>query len=82
MSDRPSRRTVNLGQAMQIAGVTRRTLYRWLRAGKLEYLETPTGSPRIFEDSLLRLPRVRERHSFSASPPRNGVLGAGVSGMV
>lgn len=48
------RRTVNIDQACELAGVSRRTIYNWIHAGKLEYKRTAGGSVRIYEDSLWR----------------------------
>jgi len=45
---------VNINQAAAIAGVSRRTIYNWIEAGKIEYVRTPGGSIRIFVDTLLR----------------------------
>lgn len=49
-----TRPTVSIRQACALAGVSRRTIYNWLAAGKLEYVRTAGGSVRIFEDSLWR----------------------------
>jgi len=46
------RLTVNIVQAYTRCGVSRRTIYNWMRTGKVEYLRTAGGSIRIFEDSL------------------------------
>lgn len=48
------RATVNILQASEIVGVSQRTIYNWVRAGKVEYTRTAGGSIRIFEDSLWR----------------------------
>lgn len=47
-------RTVTIAEAQQVAGVSRRTIYNWLKAGKLVYKRTAGGSVRIFESSLWR----------------------------
>lgn len=49
--DRPR---VNVVAACLIAGVSRATLYRWMQAGKVEVVRTPSGHPRIYADTLLR----------------------------
>lgn len=56
MSDETSvhRQTVNILQACAVAGVSRRTIYNWLKAGNLEYVRTAGGSVRIYSDSLFR----------------------------
>lgn len=48
------RKTVSIMTACDLAGVSRRTIYNWLRAGKLEYVRTAGGSVRIFTDTLFR----------------------------
>ena len=50
--DRPR---ANIAQACAIAGVSRRTIYYWIEAGKIEYVRTASGSIRIYVDTLLRL---------------------------
>ena len=49
--DRPR---VNLAQACAIASVSRRTMYYWLRLGKVEAVRTAGGRLRIYADTLLR----------------------------
>jgi len=34
--------------------VSRRTIYNWMSAGKVQYVRTAGGAVRIFEDSLWR----------------------------
>ena len=46
--------TVNIQQAAARTQVSRRTIYNWLTAGKLQFVRTAGGSVRIFEDSLFR----------------------------
>lgn len=46
------RRSVSILKACEIAGVSRRTIYNWIEAGKVEYVRTVGGSIRIFEDTL------------------------------
>lgn len=48
------RRTVSILKACAIVDVSRRTIYNWIAAGKLEYIRTAGGSIRIFEDTLWR----------------------------
>lgn len=50
------RRTVSIMKACEMAGVSRRTIYNWMAAGKLEYIRTAGGMVRIFESSLFRRP--------------------------
>lgn len=46
--------TLTITQAMQRADVSRRTIYNWLEADKVQYVRTAGGSVRIYEDSLFR----------------------------
>lgn len=48
------RRLVSIMQACALAGVSRRTIYNWLYAGKVEYLRTASGRVRIYADTLFR----------------------------
>jgi excisionase family DNA binding protein len=48
--------TLTVQQAQARAQVSRRTLYNWLKAGKIDYVRTAGGAVRIFEDSLFRAP--------------------------
>jgi excisionase family DNA binding protein len=50
------RQTVSIMQACAVVGVTRRSIYNWLKAGKLDYKRTAGGSIRIYVDSLWREP--------------------------
>ena len=45
-------------KACEVVGVSRRTIYNWISAGKVEYVRTAGGSIRIFADSLWRSPAV------------------------
>ena len=46
------RKTISIMKACELVGVSRRTIYNWLSAGKLEYVRTAGGSVRIFVDTL------------------------------
>ena len=48
------RQTVSIMKACQVVGVSRRTIYNWISAGKVEYVRTAGGQIRIFADSLWR----------------------------
>jgi excisionase family DNA binding protein len=48
------RQTLSIMKACEVVGVSRRTIYNWISAGKVEYLRTAGGSIRIFADSLWR----------------------------
>jgi excisionase family DNA binding protein len=56
MTPTPDRVTVNIRQAAALVGVSRRTIYHWLKAGKLETRRTIGGGLRIYEDSLWQKP--------------------------
>jgi excisionase family DNA binding protein len=47
-------------KACALVGVSRRTIYNWITAGKVEYVRTAGGSVRIFVDSLWRDPQLRQ----------------------
>jgi excisionase family DNA binding protein len=55
---------VSIMQASELVSVSRRTIYNWLNAGKVQYVRTAGGSVRIFESSLWRRPN---RESFEAN---------------
>ncbi len=50
------RQTVSIMKACEMVGVSRRTVYNWIAAGKVDYVRTAGGSIRIFRDSLWRQP--------------------------
>ena len=50
------RTTVSIPRACHEVGVSRRTIYNWIAANKVEYLRTAGGSIRIFVDTLWREP--------------------------
>jgi excisionase family DNA binding protein len=56
MLDRPmlDRKTVSIPRACELVGVSRRTIYNWISAGKIQYVRTAGGSVRIFADTLWR----------------------------
>lgn len=49
-----ARQTVSIMKAAEMTGVSRRTIYNWLAARKVEYTRTAGGSVRIFADTLWR----------------------------
>jgi excisionase family DNA binding protein len=57
------RQTVSIMKACEMVGVSRRTIYNWIAASKVEYLRTAGGSIRIFVDSLWREPDGSTRSS-------------------
>jgi excisionase family DNA binding protein len=50
------RKAISIMKACEQVGVSRRTIYNWISAGKVEYVRTAGGSIRIFTDSLWRDP--------------------------
>jgi len=55
------RQTLSIMQACTVVGVSRRTIYNWISAGKVEYMRTAGGSIRIFADTLWREPEPASR---------------------
>lgn len=51
---------VSVKRAQELAGVSRRTIYNWKDAGKLDYIRTAGGAMRIKVDSLFRPGDVRK----------------------
>ncbi len=45
-------RSVSIDQASQLLGVSRRTIYNWIRAGRLQTIRTIGGSQRVVLESL------------------------------
>ena len=50
------RQTLSIMKACEVVGVSRRTIYNWIAAGKVQYVRTAGGAIRIFADSLWREP--------------------------
>lgn len=48
------RQTLSIMKACEAVGVSRRTIYNWISAGKVEYIRTAGGSIRIYADTLWR----------------------------
>ena len=61
------RQTLSIMKACEAVGVSRRTIYNWISAGKVEYVRTAGGSIRIFADTLWR----------DANPARQASAGVG-----
>lgn len=51
-----ARQTVSIPKACELMAVSRRTIYNWIAAGKVQYKRTAGGSIRIYVDSLWREP--------------------------
>jgi excisionase family DNA binding protein len=65
------RKTISIMKACEVVGVSRRTIYNWIAAGKVQYVRTAGGSVRIFLDSLWRDPDVGRRAQTWTEGPRN-----------
>ena len=50
------RQTISIMKACELVGVSRRSIYNWIAAGKVEYIRTAGGSIRIYVDTLWRQP--------------------------
>jgi len=48
----PLPRSIPMDKACKILGVSRRTVYYWIRNGRLQTTRTPCGSQRVLTDSL------------------------------
>jgi excisionase family DNA binding protein len=60
------RQTLSIMKACEAVGVSRRTIYNWISAGKVEYVRTAGGSIRIFADSLWRDANARPASANNA----------------
>jgi excisionase family DNA binding protein len=45
-------RSLSLAQAREALGVSRRTLYYWIKRGRLQTRRTPMGSQRVLIESV------------------------------
>jgi excisionase family DNA binding protein len=61
------RQTLSIMKACEAVGVSRRTIYNWISAGKVEYIRTAGGSIRIFADSLWRDASTRQAGNGNGS---------------
>jgi excisionase family DNA binding protein len=67
------RQTLSIMKACEVVGVSRRTIYNWISAGKVEYVRTAGGSIRIFADTLWRDPATAgSRPSDADTAPSAG----------
>jgi excisionase family DNA binding protein len=60
---------LSITQACAYVNVSRRTIYNWLTAGRLEYTRTAGGSIRINPDSLYRPIELPAPATPSAAAP-------------
>jgi excisionase family DNA binding protein len=63
------RQTLSIMKACEVVGVSRRTIYNWISANKVEYVRTAGGSIRIFADTLWRDAGAPARPDESAIRP-------------
>lgn len=52
---------LSVNAAAELAGVSRKTIYRWIRSEILQHCTLPSGTIRIFPHSLIRTSRGRRR---------------------
>ncbi len=64
------RKTISIMKACELVGVSRRTIYNWIAQNLVEWVRAPSGSIRIYADSLVRPATPQRTH------PR-GVFGVG-----
>lgn len=53
--------TITIKAATQIASVSRRTIYNWMRDEKIEFTRTAGGARRIFLDTLFKDDLIEEK---------------------
>lgn len=53
------RSLLTINEAARLASVSRKSIYRWIKAGILEHRILPSGTIRIYQESLLRAPGLR-----------------------
>jgi excisionase family DNA binding protein len=71
------RQTLSIMKACEAVGVSRRTIYNWIQAGKVEYVRTAGGSIRIFADTLWRSsPSSRPDPASVDAPPAHALAAA------
>ena len=66
------RQTLSIMKACEAVGVSRRTIYNWISAGKVEYVRTAGGSIRIFADTLWRDASAGVSEPDAAHPAAQG----------
>jgi len=48
-------RHYSTGRAAEILGISKRTLYNWIRQDKIEYVRLPNGHYRIPQSAILKM---------------------------
>jgi len=46
---------ITIAHACHLAGVSRRTIYNWIKGNKVDYTRVASGNIRIVRDSLFKL---------------------------
>ena len=65
------RRSVLIDQAVAMLGVSRRTVYYWIRQGRLQTIRTRCGSQRVLVASMAGLPHAPEPAAAAARTPES-----------
>jgi excisionase family DNA binding protein len=60
------RAVMTIREAVMVWRVTRRTIYNWMDTGKIEFIRTAGGSPRIFADSLPEQTHGRSNREYQS----------------
>lgn len=53
-TESPRRQTATILKSCELADVSRRTIYNWMKKNKVEFIRTAGGQVRIYTDSLFR----------------------------
>lgn len=59
-------KTLTIHQVADLCGVTVRTVYEWVRLGKVAYVRIPSGHVRIYRDSVFHVPCGTEEQRETA----------------
>lgn len=62
-------RSISLDRAAELLGVSRRTIYNWIRENRLQTVRTLGGSQRVLLESVLQA-GVAPSAAFSTEVPR------------
>lgn len=62
-------RSVSLDHAADLLGVSRRTIYNWIREGRLRTIRTLGGSQRVLIESVARSERAQAADRPAKSTP-------------
>ena len=73
-------RSLLIDDAARSLGVSRRTVYYWIRDGRLRTIRTRGGSQRVLCSSIDAWARVREVADAGSVPDRGARASAGTAG--